>query len=449
METKRPLLVLARKRRFWSLEKAAGMIGVDCSTLARWERGLSDPQPVNLERLCQVYEASPQELGLAGPADGHVHVVEEELSHFQMQDLTLRLMRLVWQWSPRTATYNDLQMQVTEVLKDTMHDPTRRDALHRLALLPIEMSGLSLLRALKTPPERDQLAQIAAGVTACWHLRKSAEFASAADTVAKYIPVLKRIFQGSTYRKAATELLAQCYLLKGLLAWHVQTQNEAVTCAQQAAMYSDIAHNTVLQILALRTQGAAHYYAGHVSQALAATQQAKVLMETTTVPIPAMVQSYVYVGLATYQAHQQQKQEALRSLGKAHATFFAHPADEAVPIWIDHHLSNLTLNDGMTHYHLGMQSEAQDSLAQIHANPASSEAIRVEATLDEVRTEIYRPRDRDMDWCVEKWTTGMIGAKTLQSEQRFREALYTYAAMQAAWPAEPRIKTLREHITHW
>jgi hypothetical protein len=54
-----------------------------------------------------------------------------------------------------------------------------------------------------------------------------------------------------------------------------------------------------------------------------------------------------------------------------------------------------------------------------------------------------------LQWCMDRWMQGINEAKTLQSQQHFNEAIQTYTALRAAWPAEKRIKDLREYIVHW
>lgn len=54
-----------------------------------------------------------------------------------------------------------------------------------------------------------------------------------------------------------------------------------------------------------------------------------------------------------------------------------------------------------------------------------------------------------MEQCIDLWKKGIEGAKVLQSNQRFNEALVAHAAMSAAWPGERRIKELRDLIVHW
>ncbi|HEU5229296.1 MAG TPA: helix-turn-helix transcriptional regulator [Ktedonobacteraceae bacterium] len=457
----RARLSQARHKKFWTLEEAAERIGVDPASLSRWEKGKSFPQPVNVQRLCNAYGMTAQQLGLEDeplPEYGqNVLPVEDALTLFQQQDLTLRLMRVVGQWNHQSTRYSVLQTLITQELEDSMNeDPqaqlSRRDALRRLALLPVELLGLSAVGVVLKYPTEDILAQCAAGITACWHLRRGKELLFASDTVTRYLPTLKAIAHGasSTQRKAAADLIAQGYLLKGLLARHVEGYNEAIAYTRQAAIYGEAAENSTLQILALRTQGAAHYYANHWTQALHAAEQAGAVLETSKAPIPPLARSYVYAGLASYQAGNGLKQEAFQSLGKAHTAFFAQPPDEPAPVWIDHYQANLVLHDGMTHYHLGLQKEALNSFEQIHLDPAKTETVRVEALLNQVMAEVNRAdTERDMAWCIDRWIQGIEGAKALQSEQRFNESLHAYSALCAAWPSEPHIKELRAYITHW
>ncbi len=112
--------------------------------------------------------------------------------------------------------------------------------------------------------------------------------------------------------------------------------------------------------------------------------------------------------------------------------FFAQPAHELAAIWIDHNQANLLLNDGLAHFHLGMQKEALDSFQKIDALPTKSELIRVETIIDGVLAELQREdKTQNMEWCIDRWSTGIEGAKALQSEQRFSEALTAFIRYSA------------------
>jgi transcriptional regulator with XRE-family HTH domain len=458
----RALLSGARYDKEWSIEHAAELVGVDPTTYWRWEKGSCTPHPAHLRRLCKVFGKTEQELGFE---EGVTVVaqnttageeVEDALTSFRQHDLTLRLLRVVWHWPTQDARYHKLQALLMLELEDnsrmTPDHINRRNALRRLALLPIEMYGLSALTAVLKPHADEVLAHCSAGITACWYLRKGKDLAFASDAVSKYIPTLQVIVKSApaAQRKAAADLLAQCFLLKSTLTRHTEGNNEAIIYAQHAESYGEMADNSILLVLALRTQAAAYYYANYCEQALQVAEKAKYLLETANIPIPLLVHSYVYAGLATYQAHNGHEEDALAALENAHATFFAQLAHEPSPIWIDHSQANLLLNDGMTHFYLGLQKAALDSLAQVEGIRARSELIHVEALIDQVMAEVSRDdQPRNMEWCIDLWIRGVEGAKALQSNQRFNEAIQVYTAMRAAWPGEKRVKELREQIVHW
>ena len=463
----RARLSAARMEKGWSQEYVASRLNVDRITVQRWEQNRTTPQPYHLEQLCQLFGKTAVALGLV---EEHLvveqHTPEQEeategegvYTSFRASHFWLRLWHVVCNWPRNNARYHELQESLLLELEDTTsmtHDKSmsRRDALRLLAAMPIEICGLSAVKVVMKRPVEEILTLCAAGVTACWHLRRGRELLFVSDTIARYLPTLKAIAHGasSTQRKAAADLLAQSYLLKSELACHVEGFNEAVAYTRLATTYSEGAEDTTLQSLALRTQAAVYSYANRWEQALQAGEQALSILETTQgTPIPPLVRSYIYGGLAIYQARNGFKQKAFISLGKAHTAFFAQPPDDPAPIWVNHDKANLTLHDGLTHYHLGLQKEALDSLAQIHHDPAKTETVRVEALIYQVMAEVNRAEGiRDMVWCIDRWIQGMEGAKTLQSEQRFNESMHAYASLCAAWPAEPRIKELRAYTTHW
>ncbi len=460
-----------RLDRNWTQEYVADQLGVDPATVRRWESGVHKPRPRQYRQLCKLFgkEELPalDEQEQEQAARGHeqslpvatLYEVEDDYTHFRAHDLTTRLERLVWMWPIQhsNARYHELStllIQELEQKDNTMQEDSisRRDALRRLASLPIEMCGLSLVGPVLIRPMDEILSQCAAGITACWYLRKGKDLAFASDTVSRYIPTLREIVKTGSLlqRKDAAELLVQSFLLKSTLTFHVNGTNEAVYFAQQAEAYGYTAENIMLQVIALRTQAAAHSYAERWEPALQIAKKAKYLLETAhKAPIPQLVHSYIYAGLATYQAYSGQKQDAFISLKKAHTMFFNRPNDEQASIWIDHNQANLILNDGMTHYYLDMHKEALDSFEQTK-KIQQDDIGRVEILVDEVMTEISRDdKPRDMEWSITQWTQAIQGAKTLRSDQWFKESTTAYKAMRAVWPREQRIKELRDHIAYW
>jgi len=480
----RPQLIAARERMHLSLEEVAQHLGVSKSTVYRWEKKGDIPQPYHLRELCKLYGMSARELGFVEltvdvqTINGAKHEEAEDecvVTTFRQQNLISRLMRIVWNWLSGDARYQMLQSLILLELEDNdMNDDiSRRDALRFLALVPADMLGLSQLCAVfkKGVSYEDILKYCAAGIVACWHLRKGKELAFADLAVSKYIPTLKAMAQTAPMgqRKAAADLLAQCFLLKAPLAWNLTTPNDAINYAQQAETYGTIAGNRLLQVTALRTTAAAFCYANQWEQALGAAGKAKSLLEErdkqdkqkhpsvfsppAEEPIPLLVHSYVYAGLATYQAYNGRKDDALYALRQAHTTFFKRPTDEKVPIWIDHNVGNLLINDGETYMHLGLYEESIHSLQQIDTQYAQETTIsstgRLNAWIRQVTVEVSRDdKLRNMQWCIDLWTQGIKEAKALKSQQHFNEAVQAHTAMCAAWPGEKCIKDLREHIIH-
>ncbi|WP_165423465.1 helix-turn-helix domain-containing protein [Ktedonosporobacter rubrisoli] len=464
----------ARLERGWTQEYVAGSIGVEPVTVGRWERGLHKPSAILRHALCSLFEMTKWDLGLgddieqsterdeeqqARPSMPEQNPVDDASTAFRKTDLTERLESLVWTWllrKPTGARYQELQAMISlEAENNKMKEDllSRRDALRRLASLPLRVCGLSLVTPVLARPVEEILATCAAGITACWHLRKGKDLVFVSDTLAWYLPTLKEIARigSTTQRKESADLLAQCLTLQSELAMHNSSNSAAISYAQEATQYGHFSENPILHLLAWRRLAAAYFYADRWEQAVQAAEKAKFLLleAQKAQPILPVVQSYIYAGLATYQAHTGLQQDALTSLGKAHTTFFAQ-SSEPIPIWISNHSeANLVLNDGLSHLSLGKNREAFDSFQQITKYYIDTEIIRVEATINQVLAEVHSDGQRDMDICISLWEEGMHGAKLLHSEQWFNEARLAYAAMRAAWPGEQKIKALREQIVHW
>jgi tetratricopeptide (TPR) repeat protein len=166
-----------------------------------------------------------------------------------------------------------------------------------------------------------------------------------------------------------------------------------------------------------------------------------------------MLQSYVYAGLANFQAQAglKYKQDALTSIELARATF-----DQAVEnkepflVGTGFNEGNLLLHSGLAYHHLGMQQKAIDSFARISNLTGPYESYRAESFIDQVMAEVNREDRRpDMDFCIDRWAQGLQGAIALRSEAKFTLAIQVYATMRAVWRGEQRIKNLRKQIEHW
>ncbi len=396
---------------------------------------------------------------------------DDPLTLLRKQNLAMIYNKIVDRWPRRNFRHHELQtllMQATEDHKKVNFNPdhliTRRDAFHFLALLPLEIAGLSALGSKPKASPEEILTQCAAGVMGCWYMVRghkvftdyivrSKELAAASDAVSAYIPVLTEIADSSStqHSKAASDLLVQCFLLKASIARDIKGTNEGIYYTHQAEKYSSNATNPMLRVLALRTLSSVYAYTNHWGLALQTAEEAQQIVEDAEKEregtILYFVQSYLYSGLATYQGRMGQVQNALTSIGKAHEAL-ERSKKEMKPIWVDHSPVNLLLNDGVAQLHLGLFAEAIASFEKTNELPRGGIGD-AEILINEVMAEVQREDQRDMEWCMNRWTRGITKAVALQSDQWYNEACTAYMAMRAAWPTEQRIKELRDHIVHW
>jgi transcriptional regulator with XRE-family HTH domain len=61
---KREKLITARYGKGWSQEELAEIVDVARNTVSAWERGIADPYPVHVQRLCEVFARSAKDLDL-------------------------------------------------------------------------------------------------------------------------------------------------------------------------------------------------------------------------------------------------------------------------------------------------------------------------------------------------------------------------------------------------
>ncbi len=203
----------ARYHKGWSQEQLAEYIGVTRNTVSRWEQGLSRPYPIHKQKICTLFQMQAATLDLEEPQisidqllssfDETTALVDSTLILVRKQNLAGCFIKIVTSWPRRDSAYHELQTlirQATEeytnmnILPD--YPVTRRNALHFLALLPIEIFGLSSLKAtLKSSPE-EMLTHCAAGITACEYLSNGNDLSTAFLIVSAYLPTLVVLAKG-------------------------------------------------------------------------------------------------------------------------------------------------------------------------------------------------------------------------------------------------------------
>ncbi|MBJ7598174.1 MAG: hypothetical protein DLM67_24520 [Candidatus Nephthysia bennettiae] len=136
-----------RKRRLLSQEELAESTGVSVVTARRWEAG-QHPQPQHLRRLCEVLDATSEELGFGPPAAREL--VEDELPEpAEMEAAVFRLRRSYSTMPPAELLerIEERRGQLRRLLASEHRPSRRRDLLGTAA-------WLTLLRANVLPDLR-------------------------------------------------------------------------------------------------------------------------------------------------------------------------------------------------------------------------------------------------------------------------------------------------------
>lgn len=453
---RRTKLVAARARKGWTLEEAAEQIGCAPNTLSRWELGSMTPSAYNKARLRAVYELTDEALGLTQASlrmPEHVPFSSDFQSLLE-SDITMRLMSLVF-----TPHCNALQLQpvlsrtIEEFHMNTGHEAalTRREALRRLAMLPVLFSiGGSIQRPLE-----DTLQQFAAGITACDYLSKGnyEDMSLALSMLSSYLPILNTIVKEiSSSRKEAATLLAQSYLIKHVLVLHVGNPSEATHNGKLAVTYSKESGDVLLQVTAFRRLTWSYLQDKQPQQALKVIEQAAYLINKSRIPIPPHVCSGIYSTLAVIQA--KNGVSAITTLNLAQKTFFDPPLESDHHIQVDFSYAQLMRNDGLARYHQGLYQEALASFALVIDSDDLSlkvaMAVRTHVELLHYQTmATMKSPKRDMDRAIAFWIEEMRGANALRSQKCFDEAYMAYEVMEGVWPGEARVLELRDLLVHW
>jgi len=337
---------------------------------------------------------------------------------------------------------------------DTGHEAalTRREALRRLAMLPV-LFGIS--GGMQRPLE-ETLRQCAAGITACEYLSKGnhEDIALAYSMLSAYLPNLKTIVkESSLYRKEAAALVTQSYIIKFLLGLHIEGTSAATRYVRRAVAYSKESGDIILQLTALRRLTWAYLDDRQPGEALRTIEQANHLVENSRTPVPPRLRSSIYGTLAVMQA--KNALDVTSTLPLAQEAFFASPVEyDGSLSHVDFSFAQLVRNDGLAYYY---QGRYQDALA-VYTQIIDSENFTPKAVMSEwIYTELVHLQTmatlknpiRDMEQVIALWKADIRGATTLQSQQRFEEACTAYEVMEGVWPNERRIMELRDLIVHW
>jgi len=459
----------ARQYNHLTLAQAAEKLQVDTNTLWRWECGKTSPRTYNVIELCKLYQLSAAELDLEefseknGQASSHLVLPDasrgQAFESLLREDLTLALQEIVLTWPSNDTKYHKLQAQIQQVIGDfcAMNhalDPIipRREALRRLAFLPVQLCSLSSLSAVFSRSYEEILTQCAAGIAACEELSHEGDLTTSFALLATYLPTLIAIVQDhAVHRQPAALLTTQCLFAQTILAMHLESYPQALDYARQAVTYSEAAGDIPLRITALGRLAWVYSSSNQRKTALGKALQMQALFQQNSLKLSLNIQSYVYGVLAKNQASNRQVEAAQQALQQAHKAFFTASTYDT---HVRHEAANFLLDDGVTHLFLGQPEAALQTFAKI-IRPDDlisyiplSKRLRPEV-VNNLTLALLKTPQKDMEQIIFCWQAGLQGAQTLRSEQRFKESVHLQGLMEVVWPGEKRIAELRDHLVYW
>jgi tetratricopeptide (TPR) repeat protein len=478
----------ARLELGWSLGQAAERIGVGKNTLWRWEQGQADPYPYNVRQVCKAYGLSATELGLEGnylyretssgkdaaPCSNSQDIDESvNVFHDYLQDdLELHLLYLIYDWLHCRKSARPLvvfQQRLSQEIEsyDQMNeqnysnhnhiDMGRRDALRRIALFPLQALGFGMLGTTATWARGDILTHCAAGITACDHLSQGdhEDIALAFSTLSAYLPALESIVKDSTlYRQEAAALVAQSYLIKHVLALHIEGSGAATRYGKRAITYAKESGNVSLQVIALRRLSWAYLEDKLPQQALQTSEEARHLIEQNPTRVPPRLRSSIYGTLAVLQA--KNGIDPTVAIPLAQEAFFATPTESNDPVLsnMDFNYAQLIRNQGLAYTHRGLFREAIQTYTKAidpeQYTPKIAMSVTTYTGLVHYQTmaELKNPK-REKEHVIDLWKVDIGGAIDLRNEQRFEEACMAYEVIEGIWPGDSRVMELRRLLKHW
>jgi transcriptional regulator with XRE-family HTH domain len=457
---KRLRLIEARARKDWTLHEAAQWIGCAPNTLNRWELGTMNPSAYYRTRLSDAYGMTKGELGLE---DENVSVLSEGATGTALEilraDFTMYLMALA------LAEYNTC-WQVQDVLIGAIEEVTmqssdevlreRREALQRLAMLPMLNRGQR--------PAEEILNTCAAGLTACGYLAlgKRDDMQLVGSMIAAYLPLLQAItIDSSRQQKVAAALLSQALQIKSKISYHLEGVKQATMYAECAVQWAKKSQHKTILIMAQRELLGAYEWTSlqHRAETLTIVEETQRLMESKQgARVKPMIQSWVYTGLAKYQALNKHEDDMKASLDKAEETFFASPDGAAVPVYIPHSHARLMRHKAISYAYLGQQDKALQLFADVidlNGDPFTAKLPMAERTYLGVLSEamfssLKVPNvKKDKDLSIALWIKVMEKSLELHSETYFNESTIAFQIMEGVWSDDAHVLALREALVHW
>jgi transcriptional regulator with XRE-family HTH domain len=417
----------ARKRRHWTQTQAAEKCGVDLQTYYRWENGIQEPQPYNIDRLCEIFQQSMEHLGYAHL----IEVTEEEVTATAEGSALIRL-------TPQQIT------ALLPFIGDSTVDQRKRTTLQTMFATA---AGLLIAPSLVTTESWERLATGKSSnineqslqhlrdlMQTCWKLSNTGELELAENVLAQFLPRLESM---APHLPEAANLTAQGLQLKSILVAHnLKLADKVALCQRSVAYASDV---NVL-VAGLAQLAIAYQYASQFNEALATYQEALKYSHQ----ISPLLQSRIYIEGAAMFAQSGRKKEARFYMSLAEETYPTSPQDDPSVLFADSSLAIIALHTGLAYTYIGQPNDALNSFMHYQTSEVVPERIRLEIVNAQGQAAIQLG---DLDQYTAYLQDGLAGARALGSKKRWGEAVTIFQGVPATWRKEPQLIPIIEQYS--
>src|SRR6266487_444056 len=460
------LLRREREMRGWSQRRVADEIGTNVDTVSKWERGINIPDPHFREKLCALFGRNAVELGF-------LEEVKEEVKTAEADSIS---SMDVWQVEGEKALISEAALsdfsvivlhteQATAFLKllkeiAMAFDPQKRETFKKMLRYLVAGAGAasatSSIVDLFDSETEDRLSQSALDPSMIdektlikfekvtensWLLLRY----DGLPTVEQLLPTYLQRFalfaqKPSRYQERAASIVAQGYILQGLVAVLNSDPAGSEKFCEQAVFYARLAKDRNLEAAALKHLATKFLDNGHPLRTLQKYQEVLPFVKD----ISPLLQGRTYLGLALAYARTNQEREALYHLDMAHDSFPENPENDLSFSYADCHTSSLYHYGGLIHTEFARFEKAHDIFAQVEELPTKStvpERTRIEIINCQAGASLALRDLRSSRDLIER---SIRGALKLKSEKRYNDALALYKQARLLWPQESQVKELAD-----
>jgi DNA-binding XRE family transcriptional regulator/tetratricopeptide (TPR) repeat protein len=270
---KRTKLAEARYSMGWSQEDAAENVGVTRTTFSQWERGVCDPYPIHVHRLCEIFKKTAEELDLVnmqneivleekveahtytfnGPFyDEFPHANEDRtmLHHFS-QAIAQRILQAFTETGIQDLSFLDAQLERLDMNK------TRREILQMFSASTL-LLGLDSKQLFTAKQNDGHLIFLEHQMTTRWDLYHTGGTDRAyygLDAWLKEVEDFAQQFQDNTLYERSHALLSMSYQLQGSLLRDKMSYQKAHSSYEKAFRVATEIDDTELQAASLARRG--------------------------------------------------------------------------------------------------------------------------------------------------------------------------------------------------